>query len=319
MWALSNLTQRGLGPSFEDEQLLEGFVDCWCEEATRRIEHFTSQELANSLFAIGRMHIYITPDFMRAWKRAAVDKLPQFSIPELCQIGESLGRIDPKDEFLEEWEAVVTGQLHKFSPRALVNIIYPMMLIRGDSWFNEEVPFFQTWFEATAPRLREIRTQGIAMVIYALSKSRIKHVPVNFAHEWFAAATQKMDLFSPQGLMMCLHGVSYMSRVPVEKRFIQTWYATAMNVLLERGFKSNHLGSIMNSLRRLVDRREERSVVIPPRHFMRLFAEEYIAILHTQDHDAISKSAAVLKELGYHHEKAALLRRAESLFGYVRH
>ncbi|WP_269189524.1 RAP domain-containing protein, partial [Orientia tsutsugamushi] len=107
------------------------FIEAWIHHATKTIDKFNSQELANSIWALGRLEIKPQAPFIEAWIHHATKTIDKFNHQELANSLWALGRLEikPQAPFIEAWIHHATKIIDKFNHQELANSIYGILTL----------------------------------------------------------------------------------------------------------------------------------------------------------------------------------------------
>ncbi|KJV70158.1 RAP domain protein, partial [Orientia tsutsugamushi str. TA763] len=126
-----NLANSLLALGWLGIQPQDTFIQAWIHHATKSIEKFNTQDLANSLWALGRLGIQPQDTFIQAWIHYATKSIEKFNTQGLANSIWALGRLDihPSDSFIQAWIHHATKSIEKFNTQELANSIYGILVL----------------------------------------------------------------------------------------------------------------------------------------------------------------------------------------------
>ncbi|KJV54502.1 RAP domain protein, partial [Orientia chuto str. Dubai] len=103
----------------------------WIKHATAIIDHFKPQDLANSIWACGRLEIHPSKDFVKAWIKHATAIIDHFKPQDLANSIWACGRLEihPSDDFINAWINHATATIDQFNHQNLANSIHDIFIL----------------------------------------------------------------------------------------------------------------------------------------------------------------------------------------------
>ncbi len=213
------------------------FISMWQSAAVAGIRNFNSQDLANSIYAFGKLRKEPSLEFLTAWQNAAVDSIRNFNSQDLANSIYVFGvlGLKPSAEFLNAWQSAAVAGIRNFNSQELANSIYAF----GVLGIKPSLEFLGAWQEAAIRSIGSFEPQGLANSIYAFGVLGLKP-SAEFLNAWQSAAVAGIRNFNSQNLANSIYAFGVLGIKPSAK-FLNAWQSAAVDGI--RNFNSQDLAN----------------------------------------------------------------------------
>ena len=229
--------------------------------AERLFAAMGTQNLANALYACGKLGLVLPPEWLKRYWEASEPKLGEFNEQELSNTMYACGQlgITPPTAWLERYWDVSALKFRNFVPQGLSNTLYacgqlglalpPVWLKRyweahalmlaecepqdlsntlyasGQLAITPPADWLLGFWHASAMKLGEFKPQELSNTLYACGQLGLVLPPVWLQRYW-DASEQKLDAFVPQGLSNTLYACGQLVIKPSEQWLKRFWEAS---------------------------------------------------------------------------------------------
>ncbi|KAA8499023.1 hypothetical protein FVE85_6608 [Porphyridium purpureum] len=232
LWALASLNLAFPSTRFFSAFETRVFLATWVKDFLEVKDQFRAQELANSIWALGRLDVTLSDDFVQAWYTCFIAQARHFAAQELGSsiMGCALLRLRPSELWIESWQqrsqAVPTSN---FGPQELANSLWAfaqMDIHPGELWLEWWLQRAQAEIEADGFILSEL--SSIMWAIYRLEVFRANHVKsfiVSCVNQYISLLQRQPASVSAQSLRNSISAICHFDDLDVSlaRAFERAW------------------------------------------------------------------------------------------------